>query len=143
MVDLWVVAVAIVTLFFIVRRGPSIHLLTALVLALLTGAWVGANLRRYPEREDFVGGAVPPELDPITRAMFSRGWPLAPVMICLFHGMRFRPSGLEGITLVIDWLVLVVSLAFARFVCELYPRWQIRRKRGADHSLDGESTQKD
>jgi Protein of unknown function (DUF1559) len=31
---------------------------------------------------------------PVTKAMFYRGWPLAPLMVCIISFNRFRPGGL-------------------------------------------------
>ena len=49
-------------------------------------------------------------MDPVTKAMFYRGWPLAPFMVCLVHGLRFHSSGVEGCVLVLDGVLFVVAL---------------------------------
>lgn len=54
---------------------------------------VWANLQTSAGWEDagFRGpGWGPPERDPITRYFFSRGWPLSPWWVCIYHGNRFR-----------------------------------------------------
>jgi hypothetical protein len=118
-INMYVLTIASVIVVFVAvapRRRP-VGSITSFCLALITGAWVWANLRDSGWQELFNEDA-PEGLDLITRAMFYRGWPLAPVMICLVHGMRFRPNGLEGLTLVFDCLVLFLVLCLARFVSE-------------------------
>jgi hypothetical protein len=95
------------------RWKRPVRPIAAFVLALLTGAWVWVNLRPSRLQEAF-NEDTPEGLDPVTKAMFWRGWPLAPVMLCQIRGNRFRPSGLEGLALVFDWLVLFLILSLAR-----------------------------
>jgi hypothetical protein len=117
MVDAFTIAVAIVILVAVARWLGPVRPITLCVLALLTAAWVFANLRNSGWQEVLNEGT-PQGLDPVTKAMFWRGWPLAPVMVCLIYGNRLRPSGLEGWTLVVDWFVLFLALSLARFLCE-------------------------
>src|SRR5262245_1191786 len=112
-----------------VRRPHPVHLTTTIVLTLITGILLWANLRPTVWQEDFGGGIdAPTGLDPITKAMFWRGWPLSPCMVCLIHGMRFQPSGIEGCVLVVDGVLLLVVLFAAKAVCESCFRWLKHRK---------------
>ncbi len=117
MAYVFTIAIAVVSLVAVARRLRPDRPITAFCLALLTGAWIWANLRNSGWQEVW-GGDIPEELDPVTKAMFYRGWPLAPFMVCIIYFNRFRPGGLEGLVLVFDWLVLIAALSLARFVCE-------------------------
>ncbi len=64
--------------------------------------------------------------------MFYRGWPLAPFMLCLVYFNRFHAGGLEGLVLVFDWLVPIVALFLARFVCERCFHLRDRHTRSAN-----------
>src|SRR6516165_6258298 len=104
MIDLLIFFCAIVTLVAVAWRRRPVRSITVFGLVLLTGVWIWANLRASGWQEEF-SEDTPKGLDPVTRAMFWRGWPLAPVMFCLIQGNRFRPNGLEGLALVFDGLV--------------------------------------
>ncbi len=134
MVDVFTIAFAVVILVALARRNRPVRPITAFFLALLTGAWIWANLRTCGWQEVW-GERTPEGLDPITKAMFWRGWPLAPFMVCIIHGNRFRPDGLEKWPLIFDWLVLVVVLSLARFVSERCSQRRGGRKLAADASL--------
>jgi hypothetical protein len=116
-IDWSVIGAALLILIRAARRPQPVHRTTAILLTLLTGIMLWANLRPSGWQEEF-GGDSPPELDAMTRAMFWRGWPLSPCMVCLIHGMRFRPSGIEGCVLVFDGFVFVVAIFATRAVCE-------------------------
>jgi hypothetical protein len=126
MVDVFIIAVAVIILATVARRPVPVRPMTVFILALLTGAWIWANLRASGWQEVFNEGA-PRGLDPVTKAMFWRGWPLAPCMVCIIYFNRIQPSGLEGSVLVIDWIVLLIVLFLARFVCERCSRWRAGR----------------
>jgi hypothetical protein len=138
MVDVFTIAFAVVILASVARRPFPVRSITLCILALLTGAWIWANLRASGWQEVLNEGA-PAGLDPVTKAMFYRGWPLAPFMVCIIYFNRFQPSGLEGSVLVIDWVVLFVGLFLARFVCERCARWRGRGalKRRREHNAAG------
>jgi hypothetical protein len=116
-IDWSVTGAALLILIRAARRPQPVHRTTAILLTLLTGIMLWANLRPSGWQEEF-GGDSPPELDAMTRAMFWRGWPLSPCMVCLIHGMRFRPSGIEGCVLVFDGFVFVVAIFATRALCE-------------------------
>jgi len=120
---------ALLVLICTVRRPHPVHLTTTILLTLLTGILLWANLRPTVWQEEFGGGIdAPTGLDPITKAMFWRGWPLSPCMICLIHGMKFHPSGIEGCVLVFDAVIFLVALFAAKAVCESCFRWLQLRK---------------
>ena len=121
-IDWSVTGVALLILIRAVRRPQPVHRTTAILLTLLTGILLWANLRPSGWQEVW-GGVSPPELDAITRTMFWRGWPLSPCMFCLMHGMRFHPSGIEGCVLVFDGVLFLVALFAAKAVCERCLWW--------------------
>jgi hypothetical protein len=124
-----VTVTALLVLIRAVRRPHPVHLTTTILLTLLTGILLWANLRPTVWQEEFGGGIdAPTGLDPITKAMFWRGWPLSPCMICLIHRMRFHPSGIEGCALVFDGVLFLVALFAAKAVCECCFRWLQHRK---------------
>jgi hypothetical protein len=123
-VDCSVIGMAILILIRAVRWPHPVHLTTTILLTLLTGILLWANLRPTVWQEEFGGGIdAPTGLDPITKAMFWRGWPLSPCMICLIHGMKFHPSGIEGCVLVFDGGLFVAALFAAKAMCERCLRW--------------------
>lgn len=98
-----------------------VHITTAILLTQLAGILLWANLR--PTWEEF-GGDPPTDLDPITKAMFFRGWPLSPCMFCLFHGMKFHcSSGIGLFVLLLDGVLFVGALLATRAVSERCLRW--------------------
>ena len=118
MIDLLIVALAIVILVTVASRPHPARPTTALLLALLTGILLWANLRSAGWQEELGGVDRPVNLDFITKAMFWRGWPLSPCMVCTFHGSRFHPNGLERFVLVIDGAIFVVALFLIKAACE-------------------------
>ncbi|WP_435009280.1 hypothetical protein P12x_000532 [Tundrisphaera lichenicola] len=130
--DACTIAIAVVILVAVARWNRPVRPITVVFLALLTGAWIWANLRETGWQE--VWNEDPPEeLDPVTKSMFYRGWPLAPFILCPIRRMSFRPGGLESLVVVFDWFVLLVGLSLARFVWELCSRWRDRRAKPADY----------
>ena len=124
-----VTVMAFLVLIRAVRRPHPVHLTTTILLTLLTGILLWANLRPTVWQEDFGGGIdALTGLDPITKAMFWRGWPLSPCMICLIHGMKFHTSGIEGCVLVFDGALFLVALLATKAVCESGFRWLQHRK---------------
>ena len=127
-IDLCIGLVAVLTLVRAARPPHPVHPATAILLALLTGVWLWANLRNSGWEEVWNERA-PAALDPVTKAMFYRGWPLAPFMVCISYFNRFQPSGGEGLTLVFDWLVLFAALYATKAACERLLRWRLRFNR--------------
>ncbi len=122
-VDCSVIGMAILILIRAARRPHPVHRTTAIFLTLLTGVLLLANLRPTGWQEEFGGVDSPLELDTITKAMFWRGWPLSPCRVCLIHGMRFHPSGIEQCVLVFDGGLFVAALFAAKAMCERCLRW--------------------
>jgi hypothetical protein len=118
-----VTVTALLVLIRAVRRPHPVHLTTTILLTLLTGILLWANLRPTVWQEDFGGGTdAPTTLDPITKAMFWRGWPLSPCMVCLIHSMKFHPSGIEGCVLVFDGVLFLAALFASKAVFESFFR---------------------
>ena len=119
-----ITVMALLVLIRVLRRPRPVHLLTAILLTLLAGILLWANLRPTRWQEEWGGGIeAPAELDPISKAMFWRGWPLAPLMICA-DGLRFRHLGNAGCALVFDGVVFLFALFAAKAVCEGCFRWR-------------------
>jgi hypothetical protein len=118
-----IIVMAFLVLIHAVRRPHPAHLTTTILLTLLTGILLWANLRPSVWREEWGGFDTPSELDPITKAMFWRGWPLSPFMICV-DGLRFRHIGISVFALVFDGLLFLVALFAMKAVCEGCFRWR-------------------
>jgi len=131
MVDVFTIVFALVILIAVARPLRPVRPITVFFLALLTGAWIWANLHDFGWEEEW-GNDFPEGLDPVTKAMFYRGWPLAPFMLCLVYFNRFHAGGGVGLVLVFDWLVLIAALSLARFVCERCFHWRDRRTQSAN-----------
>jgi hypothetical protein len=122
MVDVFTIVFALVILVAVARRLRPVRPITMFFLTLLTGAWIWANLHDFGWEEKW-GNDFPEGLDPVTKAMFYRGWPLAPFMVCLVYFNRFHAGSGVGLVLVFDWLILIAALSLARFVCERCSHW--------------------
>ncbi len=133
MVDLLIVTLAILALVTVASRPRRARPATALLLALLAGILLWANLRSTGWQEELGGYDAPVNLDLITKAMFWRGWPLCPCMVCLFDLKGSHPSGVEPCALVLDGAILVVALFLTKAACERCLRWLDGRgtKRGS------------
>jgi len=134
-VEAAVTAMAFLVLIRAVRRPRPVHLTTTILLTLLTGILLWANLRPTGWQEEWGMVEAPAGLDPVTKAMFWRGWPLSPFMFCL-DGLRVRSSGIEGCVLVFDGVLFLVVLFAAKAVCEGCFRWlhstKLARQRDSD-----------
>jgi len=117
MVDAFLIALAVGVFVALVRRPRPVHPITAILLAMLTGVLLWANLRRngWP---DVWGGGIHGNLNPVQRAMFWRGWPFCPFMFCRTRGMTYHPDGLELCALIFDGVIFVVALLLAKVVSE-------------------------
>jgi hypothetical protein len=121
-IDCTVMGIALAILIRAARRPHPVHRATAVLLALLTVVLLWANLRPTGWQEELGGVDAPVELDPFTKAMFWRGWPLSPCMVCLVHGLRFHPGGIEQWALALDGVVFVAALFIAKALSEHYLR---------------------
>jgi hypothetical protein len=107
------------------RYPRRVHLTTGVILVLIAGTLLWANLRPTRWQGEFGGVAAPAELDPITKAVFWRGWPLSPCMLSLIHGVKFHSSGVQW-ALAVDGILFVVVLIAAKAICE---RWSSTARR--------------
>lgn len=122
---------------FAMARLPRIHLATALVLVATATLLAWANLQVSRAAEDF-NHDVPPDVDPITRYFFYRGWPLSPCWFCPIRHMQFRADGFPL------FLVLVLDLAVAQlalFAVARFCNWTIERlrRRRAQREAEGDA----
>ena len=122
-IDLCIGLVAVLTLVRAARRPHPVHPTTAILLTLLTGVLLWANLRQSAwqgvrnERRSTGFG-------PSHKSYVLSRWPLAPCMVCIIHGMRFRPSGIEQCVLAFDGLFFLVALYATKAACERLLRWR-------------------
>jgi hypothetical protein len=126
-VDAAISLVALMVLFRVLLRPRPVRRTTAVLLTLVAGLMLWANLRPTGWQGEF-GLATPTGLDAITGAMFWRGWPLSPCMVCLIHGMKLHPSGSQWV-LVLDSAIFAICLFAAKAVCERCLHWRDRRMR--------------
>jgi hypothetical protein len=127
--DAVVILAAFVVLVGVVKYPRRVHPATGILLALVAGTLLWANLRPTGWQREF--NEMPPDqLDPVTKSMFYRGWPLSPFMVCPIYFMKFQPGdGAVHGALVLDGVLFAVVLLVVRGVCELCFR---RRRGGAD-----------
>ena len=123
-VDAAVATAAFGVLVGVIQYRRRVRLATGVLLAIVAGTLLWANLRSTGWQRE-LGLATPTQTDPITKAMFWRGWPLSPCMVCLQHGMRFHPEeSAVQVALVVDGVLFVVALLAVRIACELCFRWR-------------------
>jgi hypothetical protein len=123
-VDAIIILVAQMVLFCVIRRPKPVHLTTAVLLSMITGIMLWANLRPTGWQREF-GVDTPTELDLIIKALFWRGWPLSPFMASL--DMMFRSPGGQ-LLLVCDCVLFVVALYTVKIISEQFLRWHDRRR---------------
>jgi hypothetical protein len=98
-------------------RLRKVHLATAVMMVPTATLLAWANLHVSSDAHAFGEGA-PPELDPVTRYFFFRGWPLSPWKFCLIHGLRFRPEGdTVHLVLVLDLVAAGLVLSAVALLC--------------------------
>jgi hypothetical protein len=101
-------------------RPPIATLVVAVATAVLL---VWANLHVSRDARAF-NEVAPPELDPVTRYFFFRGWPLSPWTFCLIHGLRFRTEGSPiRLVLVFDLVIAGMALFGACLFGNRLARW--------------------
>jgi len=104
--------------------GYRIHSATATVLLLIWGVLLWANLRPTDWGAVFghsKGGL--DNVDPITKAIFFRGWPVSPCMVCSFHGMKYHPEeGFIHIVWLVNGGIALLILVPVAGICEWWCR---------------------
>jgi len=105
-IDAVVILVVIAVLVGVMEYPRRVHLATGILLTIVAGTLLWANLRPTKWEREF--NQLPPiELDAAAKAMFYRGWPLSPCMICpMGPGMQLHASDTGA------YAVLVVDAAF-------------------------------
>jgi len=100
-------------------RLQKFHPAAIVMIVPAAALLVWANLHLNSDGLSFAAGEeAPPELDPVTRYFFFRGWPLSPCMVCLVHGLRFRPEGSPvRLVLVLDLVVAGLVLLGVPLLC--------------------------
>ena len=136
-VDALAILASIVVLVGVMAYPRRVHLPTGIVLTVVAGLLLGANLRRTRWAREF--NEMPPAgLDPVAKSMFYRGWPLCPFMTAPISRMTFRTNepAVYG-TLLVDGILFVVALFIVRGVSEWCLRWRaklvIKTPHGTSH----------
>jgi len=119
-VDAVLVLAAIVVLVGIIEYPRRVHPATGILLTLVAGTLLWANLRTTGWAREFDLRPLD-QLDLVTKSMFYRGWPLCPWMFCGWRHMQFDPNGssLAGGALVLDGVVFAIALFVTRIASEL------------------------
>jgi hypothetical protein len=145
-VDAVIILTAVVTLVVIALCPCRVRPETGVLIGITTVILLWANLRqtgwewRCPIQRGWYGDtSTPGKMDPITSAMFWRGWPMSPWWLYPSHqrydeigtplaGFYFNdhPSVQVALlirgTLLLDGVVFLAALFTVRFICELYFR---------------------
>ncbi|MGO8688347.1 MAG: hypothetical protein ACLQLG_01820 [Thermoguttaceae bacterium] len=123
-VDAVICLAAFLVLVAFLRYPRPVDPVTGVVLALVAATLLWANLRPTEwARWCCAGMPAPGKLDPVTEAMFYRGFPLTPCLFCVIYFMRSQPSGTEWWVLVVDGVVFAAALLAVRITC----RWRCDR----------------
>ena len=94
-VDAFVILAAVVVAVGVVEYPRRVHLATGILVTLVAGTLLWANLRPVGWAKELKG--LPPEhLNAVTKSMFFRGWPLSPWMFCLVHLDQHYASDTEA-----------------------------------------------
>ena len=144
-VDAAICLLVLVVLCLALRYPRPVRLPTGILLTSVAGILLWANLRATEWQRE-IGLATPSRLDPITEAMFWRGWPISPCTVCLIYFMKFQPDGVLQWALVFDGVLFVVALFATKVVCESCLRWRDRRMRaggtvGSSSTVEGAAEQ--
>lgn len=117
-IDAVVILVGIVVTVGVMEYPHRVHLATGILLTLVAGVLLWANLRQTRWAREF--SVWPPVgLDPVAASLFCRGWPLPAFLICPYRHMQFEPNNVAVYAvLVVDAVVYVVSLLIVRGVGE-------------------------
>jgi hypothetical protein len=147
-VDAVIILAAVAALVVIALCPRRVYPETGVLIAITAVILLWANLRqtgwewRCPIQRGWQGcdTSTPKEIDPITSAMFWRGWPMSPWRLYPSHqgydgvdgtpltAFYFvdHPSVQEALlirgTLLLDCVVFFAALFTVRFICELYFR---------------------
>ncbi len=118
-VDAIVILAGIVIVVGVMEYPRRVHLPTGILLTIVTGTLLWANLRTTGWQE--ICNELPPDyLDPISKAMFYRGWPVSPCMICEHQNLSVRHGG--GGAMIFDGVFCTVVLLAMKAACEHYFR---------------------
>jgi hypothetical protein len=116
-VDAIIILAAFLVLAGVTQYPRPAHLSTRVVMTTVVGTLLWLNLRPTGWRE-LCGEGPPSYLDPVSKAMFYRGWPLGPWMFCWHQNLSIRRGG-EGV-IVLDGLYFAVVILTVKSVCERY-----------------------
>jgi hypothetical protein len=124
-VDAIVCLAALIVAGCLARWPQSVRPTSAVLMTLGAAILLWANLR--PTGWDHEFQCLPPQgLDPITQALFWRGWPLCPCMFSLIIGLKFHSDG-ASFALLFDAVVFLANLIAVKVVSERTLRWFDKR----------------
>lgn len=122
--DAIVILAGIVITVGVMEWPRRVCLPTGIMLTLVAGTLLWANLRPN-NLTNLVDRWPPGGLDPFAKAMFGRGWPIAPIQICEVYFKGYHPNVLGVYSLFsLHALVFAVALVLVRRSSELCFRKQ-------------------
>jgi hypothetical protein len=112
------------TAFWVPKLFPF-HTTTNVLLLVSAVILLYVNLRTSDQGlNEYGDGLALTDLDAITAALFFKGWPFSPYMVCSFHGMRWHPEeSFVHLPLLLDALVAYYILLYIAIVSELLWRY--------------------
>ena len=117
--DAIVALAAVLVLVCIAYYPRRVHRTTRVVTTVIAGVLLWMNLRPTGWQEQ-VRENPPDYLDPLSNALFYRGWPVGPWLFVFHQNLSVRSGGGEALPL--DGLFYAVSLFAVSGACESYFR---------------------
>ena len=107
-------------------RNHRVHSITLWIVILFTFIMFLLNIRTVHVDGDL---KPPAEYGTLQQHLFYRGWPLAPWMLCSFHGGKWHPNeDYIWFSLIIDVIINVIILIGIAFIIEWCVRWRGKTK---------------
>ena len=117
-IDALVILAGVVVVVGVMAYPRPVHLATGILLTLVAGLLLWANLRPSGWAREF-NLRPPTGLDPVLRTTFCYGWPLSPCLIYIHNHMTDPADQAMYWALMADAIFFVVALFVTRGVCGL------------------------
>ena len=116
--DAAITLMTLMLLLAVIRCPPEACRVTGVVLTVVAIILLWVNLRPTGWESQFCQ-QLPGSLDPVTKAMFWRGWPVCPWMLCGWRHMTLDVEhGLPEAAMALNGLVFLATLFAAKAACE-------------------------
>ena len=116
-VDAAITLTALTLLLAVIRCPPQAHWVTGILLTAVATLMLWANLRPTGWESQF-DQQLPNELDPVTKTMFWRGWPVCPWTLCEWRHMALDAErSLPEAALALNGVVFLAALFAAKAAC--------------------------